>query len=90
MYGPSKANSRNYKEERTNFKMGQPYKIKSFSGLVFLPLLILVSENSILAQPISKSGDPVIPFELTDLNGFHHSTEKYLGKILVLWFIGHD
>ena len=69
--------------------MVQRYRVSIWKFLVCIPLLILLLAPHALAQ-IPKAGDPVIPFSLTDLDGRLHTPDKYKGKVLVLWFVGHD
>ena len=48
----------------------------------------LALPSSLWAQTIP--GQPIVDFDLSDLNGRFHSANQYRGKVLVLFFLGHD
>ena len=70
--------------------MVQRDRARIWKYLACIPLLILLSGPPAAAQTIPKAGEAVIPFSLTDISGRLHSPDQYKGKVLVLWFVGHN
>ena len=51
-----------------------------------LSALILLFSHPASAAP----GDPIPTFDLVDLQGKQHTYQQYEGRILLLFFLGHN
>ena len=56
----------------------------------FLTFFLVFAVLGLSGSALAKVGDPAPDFMLQDLNGRTHSANIYKGKVLVLFYLGHN
>jgi hypothetical protein len=61
------------------------------STLIHVLTPLIASASVLLSAPaLASPGDPIPKFDLTDLTGKQHTYQQYEGRMLLLFFLGHN